>query len=195
MQDLDALSVKQQNTTLEAFAAEMDFRWLSIDPGIKRDETGMVLFGTKGNTVWVLGDFSGRMTKQQYEAKAVEIADTYMQDGDRILVETNAHGGADEDLRVKCPKQYVEGIFQQAGQGKIARAEKAYQLYEQGLVKHFRIFPTLHQQMAEFYAVVEDRNRSPDRVDALATGIKWHMERGKAGFAVMRVPLNVRFGY
>lgn len=199
-QDLDRLVAPAfQQTSLKDFADQQDKRLLSIDPGGKRDETGMVLIGKQGERYNVLGDYSKRVTKEVWEQTLIDIARNYMQDGDVVVIETNVHNDADADLRKLLAQyglsMYVYGKHQKSGENKAYRAEKAHQLYEKGAVRHFRIFPELHQQMDEFYEVVNDKKRSPDRVDALAMGLNHLNDEVLAPFQLYQPGLNVRFGY
>ncbi len=98
LQDLDLITVPPVSS-LKDFSPELDSRLLSIDPGGKRDETGISLIGKKGEQFWVLGDFSTRGSKAVWEAIVLDIAKQYLQSGDRVIVETNAHNDADVDLR------------------------------------------------------------------------------------------------
>lgn len=181
---------KKNQIALNDMCEKMDFRILTIDPGGKTDETGIILLGPQGKKKWVLGDFSleAGHTKARWLDKVEQIANEYMQGGDYILVETNVHQGADEDIRSRCPTMRVEPIHQNQHTGsKIARAQTAQVQYDAGSVVHFRYMPQLHTQMDEFYEVVDDKKRSPDRVDALANGMKWLAERKRPSILVWNV--------
>jgi phage terminase large subunit-like protein len=196
-QDLDLISLSSQALSLEDMCAQMDSLQLDIDPGGKRDLTGLILLGKQGETHWVLGDFSEGGSNQKWQARVVEIVDKYMKSGGRIVVETNRNNGVDDDLRtlLRGRNIHVEGKHQPPGQGKIVRAERAQQLYERDLVRHFRVFPELHLQMDEFYEVVADKNRSPDRVDALCMGLNWYMDSKPARLSIWQMPFKARFAH
>jgi len=164
---------RDPQVSLRAFAETMDERMISIDPsGGGRDENGIVLLGRKGNDLWVLGDFSCKGKASVWREEVIHVWRTYCSAGDRVLVETNANQGIDEYLMDGEPQMWVEGIQQTAKASKKDRAEQAQALYEQGRVQHFGRFPELMQQMVDFYDVLLDRNASPDRVDALSTGLR-----------------------
>ena len=171
-EEIEAVT-REPQVSLRAFAATMDERMITIDPsGGGRDENGIILLGRKGDDLWVLGDFSCKGKASVWREEVYHIWRTYCTAGDRVLVETNANQGIDEYLMDGEPQMWVEGIQQTAKASKKDRAEQAQALYEQGRVQHFTRFPELMQQMVDFYDVLDDRNASPDRVDALATGLR-----------------------
>ena len=164
---------REPKVSLRAFAETMDERMITIDPsGGGRDENGIILLGKKGDDIWVLHDFTCKGKASIWRDVVIDAWRTFCQPGDRVLVETNANQGIDEYLSDGEPAMWVEGIQQTARAGKKDRAEQAQALYEQGRVQHFARFPELMQQMVDFYDVLDDRNASPDRVDALATGLR-----------------------
>jgi len=169
---LEAVTRKPQ-VSLAVFAESMDERMITIDPsGGGRDENGIILLGKKGDDIWVLGDFTCKGKASIWREEVIKVWRTFCQPGDRVLVETNANQGIDEYLSDGEPAMWVEGIQQTARAGKKERAEQAQALYEQGRVQHFDHFNDLMKQMVDFYDVLDDRNASPDRVDALATGLR-----------------------
>ena len=179
---------KKGTTTLKDMCDQMDSRLLSNDPGGKRDLNGLVLLGMKDNKKWVLADFSMPGVKSKLLPRIAEIFNDYMQPGDRIVVETNAHQGIDDDMRALVPDAYVEAIQQNGSTGgKEARAQRAQQLYENNEVVHFRVMPELHQQMENFYEVVTSKKESPDRVDALVNGLNWYQDNKKRSFELWTV--------
>lgn len=196
-QDLDLITLSSQHVSLEDMCDQLDKRQLDIDPGGKRDLTGIILQGKQGEVHWVLGDYSMAGTNQQWQAKVRELAVKYLRPGDLVVVETNRNNGADDDIRelLRGLEVHVEGKHQDPGKGKIVRAERAQQLYERNLVRHFRVFPELHEQMETFYEVVADKKRSPDRVDALCMGLNWFMDNKPAGFQLLQLPYRVRFNH
>ncbi|MEV4934136.1 terminase large subunit domain-containing protein [Sphingobium sp. LSP13-1-1.1] len=181
---------RKGTTTLSDIIAQMDSLLLSIDPGGKRDLTGIILIGKRGDRYWILADFTNKAPerKAQWLARVAEIKREYMRDGDRILVETNVHQDADQDIQAVCPGVYVEPKQQnQHTGGKIARAQRAQLLYEDKQVVHFRSMPDLHQQMDAFYEVEASKNESPDRVDALVNGLNWYQDNKKRSFELWSV--------
>jgi phage terminase large subunit-like protein len=171
-EQLEAVT-REPQVSLRAFAATMDERMITIDPsGGGRDENGIILLGKKGDHIWVLADLTCKGKASIWRDVVIDAWRTYCQPGDRVLVETNANQGIDEYLNEGEPAMWVEGIQQTAKASKKDRAEQAQALYEQGRVQHFTRFPALMQQMVDFYDVLDDRNASPDRVDALATGLR-----------------------
>ncbi|OJY60936.1 MAG: hypothetical protein BGP16_00925 [Sphingobium sp. 66-54] len=190
LSELEALVQDRKATTsLNDMCEKMDNRLLTIDPGGKRDETGMVLLGKQNARKWVLGDFSMPGTKAKWLAEVARVYKDYMKPGDRILVEVNVHRDADEDIRAVCPGAYVVPIHQnQHTGGKEARAQRAQLLYDNNEVDHFRDMPRLHEQMDRFYEVVASKNESPDRVDALVNGLNWYQDNKTRSYEVWSVP-------
>lgn len=191
---VEAITVTNAGTTLKQFAATMDERLLSIDPGGARDETGIILLGRKGDDYWVLLDESLQAKSSAWFPIVQHIWQEFMQPFDRIVVETNAHRDIEQHLTAFDPRLYVEGVQQTTATGsKAARAEAAQVFYDQGRVRHFAPFPQLASQMVDFYAILESRDKSPDRVDALCTGLLKLSEAGVQIVNIFQLPLSGGF--
>ena len=148
---------------------------VAIDPAATSnahaDETGIIVAGGDGQGQgWVLADVSGRYQPTEWAKTA--IAAYRAHHADRIVAEVN-HGGEmiEATLRVIDPNVPFAAV--RASRGKIARAEPAAALYEQGRVRHVGTFPQLEDQMFSFVpaghgdADLRPAGHSPDRVDAL----------------------------
>lgn len=195
---LDAVTLKDVKVELKAFAETLDERAVSIDPsGGKRDLTGIILLGVQGDTKWVLDDLTLKEPVKQatWIAELKTILPRYLKPGDRIIVETNGSSGLDETLQEHFPDYYVERIYHAGKDTKIVRAEKAQVLYEQRLVRHFRPLPRLEQQMIEFYDVVASTYESPDRADALVTGLNHLHESAAPSHEIATMGMSTSFRF
>jgi hypothetical protein len=135
----------------------------------RSDEIGIVVAGLGvDNRVYVLADYSGRYSPEQWGAKVVYAWKTH--GADRVVGERNFGGdmvravvhGADRN----APYKEVT-----ASRGKIPRAEPVSALYEQGRVSHVATFAALEDQMMNFSTSGYLGDKSPDRADALVWAI------------------------
>jgi phage terminase large subunit-like protein len=142
---------------------------VAIDPAgtssKKRDETGIVVVGRLADKYYVLADYSGSYTPNQWAKKAWKAFDEFQ--ADRIVAEKN-YGG--DMVRSTLTNERENGpvYLVHSRRGKVLRAEPVVSLYEQAVVLHAKQFPELETQMTEW---VPDQDDSPDRVDALVHGI------------------------
>ena len=149
---------------------------VAVDPpvtsGESADECGIIVAGcTSGaydNTShgYVLDDATTHMqTPAEWARTAVK---KYKEFGaDCIVAETNQGGEMVEAvIRQVDPNVNYKSVH--ASRGKVARAEPVSALYEQGRVHHVGKFGPLEDQMAHFGVDgLIDKDKSPDRVDAL----------------------------
>lgn len=148
---------------------DMDRIIVSIDPAgssdRKRDETGIVVVGKRGDHFYVLDDLSGHYTPDGWAKAAWAAFDKY--EADQIVAEKN-YGGEMvlSTLRNNRPTGPVHLVHSR--RGKVLRAEPVVGLYEQERVHHFTQFEDLETQMCEWVPAKDD---SPDRVDALVHGL------------------------
>jgi len=154
----------------QATKEEMSRILVSVDPAgtssKRRDETGIVVVGKKGNSFYVLDDRSGHYTPEQWASMAWKLFDEYK--ADKIVAEKN-YGGEMvlSTLRnIRAEDHNVKLV--NSRRGKVLRAEPIVGLYEQHRVHHTNVFIDLEQQMTEW---VPGESDSPDRVDALVHGI------------------------
>lgn len=154
---------------------EFDRIIVAIDPAgtssKKRDETGIVVIGKKGNQFYVLADYSGHFTPNGWAEAAWLAYDTFH--ADKIVAEKN-YGG---EMVLSTLRNYRESqkgtvdsepTLVHSRRGKVLRAEPIVSLYEQSRVLHNKEFEDLETQMCEW---VPGKDDSPDRVDALVHGI------------------------
>ena len=112
----------------------------------------------------MLDDLSGRMTPQQWAARALEAYRSFQ--ADRIVAEVNNGGDMVEaTLRVLDPAAPYKPV--RASRGKAVRAEPVAALYEKGRVHHVGAFPALEDQMCGFTVDV-DRAGRPHAAGVLA---------------------------
>lgn len=148
---------------------DMDRIVVAIDPAgssdRKRDETGIVVVGKRGDHFYVLDDLSGHYTPEGWATAAWAAFDKY--EADKIIAEKN-YGGEMvlSTLRNSRPQGPVDLVTSR--RGKVLRAEPIVSLYEQERVHHFTQFEELETQMCEWVPAKDD---SPDRVDALVHGM------------------------
>jgi phage terminase large subunit-like protein len=157
-------------------AAKLDRIVVAVDPpatsGENADECGIVVCGVSGDQRanlshgYVLEDASIAMASPK--AWAERVIEAYKFWGaDCIVAEINQGGEMVEavirGIDANVPYKAVRAKF-----GKVARAEPVAALYEQNRVHHVGTHGGLEDQMVHFKIDgLEDRSKSPDRVDAL----------------------------
>lgn len=156
-------------------AADMDRIVVSIDPAgtsdKKRDETGIIVVGKRGNDFYVLADRSGHYTPEGWAEAAWKAYDEFQ--ADKVVAEKN-YGGEMVSSTLRNSRKNSNGFCDSepklvnSRRGKKLRAEPVVGLYEQGRVHHVGIIEELETQMTEW---VPDQSDSPDRVDALVHGV------------------------
>jgi len=151
-------------------APEMQRILVSIDPAVTNnegsDETGIIVAG-KGidNRYYILADYSGRMSADQWMRTAVRLYYEYK--ADRIVAEVNNGGDLVERL-LRTIDRDVPYTPVNASRGKLVRAEPIAALYEQGKVSHCEVFRELEDQLCSYSL---GSKKSPDRLDALVWAI------------------------
>jgi phage terminase large subunit-like protein len=148
---------------------DMDRIVVAIDPAgtssKKRDETGIVVIGIRGDHFYVLADHSGHYTPDGWASEAWRAYDLY--EADLIVAEKN-YGGEMVLSTLRNVRKDGKVDLVHSRRGKVLRAEPVVGLYEQERVHHVKILTELEQQMTEW---VPDMHDSPDRVDALVHGV------------------------
>lgn len=159
----------ERTRVLPGHSADLRRIVIAIDPAVtsdaESDETGIVVAGRtvgKDAHAYVLGDYSGRYTPDQWARKALLAFDTHK--ADRIVAEDNNGGEmVEHTIRTLRPNAPVTRVH--ASKGKAARAEPYAALYQQGRVHHVGGFPELEDQLVQWEPL--SGMRSPDRLDAL----------------------------
>lgn len=148
---------------------DMDRIIVAIDPAgssdRKRDETGIVVVGKKGEHFYVIDDLSGHYTPGGWAQAAWDAYEKYQ--ADKIVAEKN-YGGEMVLSTLKNIRTDGKVELVTSRRGKVLRAEPIVGLYEQERVHHFAKFEELETQMTEWVPAKDD---SPDRVDALVHGM------------------------
>ena len=135
----------------------------------RSDEIGIVVAGLGvDDRVYVLADYSGRYSPEQWGAKAVYAWKTH--GADRIIGEKNFGGDMVRAIVHSADRNapYKEVT---ASRGKVVRAEPVSALYEQGKFSHVGVFPALEDQMMNFSTAGYLGGKSPDRADAMVWAI------------------------
>ena len=146
---------------------------VALDPATsanaESDMTGIVVAGVDVNgIVYVLGDYTEKLSPQGWASKAISLYNTYQ--ADRIVAEKN-QGGDMVRRTLEVEDETVPIKLVHASRGKMARAEPVSALYERGLVKHVRNpedganLEELETQMRTWEPL--GSIGSPDRLDAL----------------------------
>jgi phage terminase large subunit-like protein len=140
---------------------------VGVDPAVtsnaSSDETGIVVAGIgHDGRFYVLADYSGRYSPDQWASRAVEAYRTHK--ADRIVAERNQGGDlVERTLRTVDRNAAITTVH--AMRGKALRAEPIAALYEQARVSHCGALPLLEDQMTAWDPASDAK--SPDRVDAL----------------------------
>jgi PBSX family phage terminase large subunit len=143
---------------------------VAIDPATTStatsDETGIVVIGYLDEKYYVLDDFSGKYTPNEWALVAKK---AFQQYGCEYYVAEKNQGGdmVKSVLQQEDPNNLIKLVT--ATKGKYTRAEPVYALYEQNKVFHVQRLPILERQMVTFNP--NENKSSPDRVDALVWGI------------------------
>lgn len=140
---------------------------VGVDPAVTAsatsDETGIVVAGLGyDGRFYVLGDYSGRYSPEQWASRAVQAYREHK--ADRVVAERNQGGDlVERNLRTVDRNLPVTTVH--AKRGKALRAEPVSSLYEQGRVSHVGSLAALEDQMTAWDPGGD--GESPDRVDAL----------------------------
>ncbi len=156
-------------------APEMDRIVVAVDPPVtgkdSSDECGIVVVGaiTKGPVqdwkAYVLHDATiGAASPNRWANAAIRAMEAW--GAERLVVEVNQGGDlVSSVIRQVDPLVPIKAVH--ASRGKVARAEPAAALYEQGRIYHLKGLGELEDQMCAMTAQGFEGKGSPDRVDAL----------------------------
>jgi len=151
---------------------------VAIDPAVtankNSDETGILVVGRASwDLFYVLADYSGKYSPDQWAAKAIDAFDIH--NADRIIGEVN-NGGDMVEHTLRTVKSTVPYTAVHASRGKRMRAEPIAALYEQGKVFHAPNLQLLEEQMVSW---TPETPSSPDRLDALVWGMTDLSQKGR----------------
>lgn len=158
-----------------ARAPALDRVVVALDPAVSSgagsDECGIVVVGAElagppqDWRAWVLADRTVQgVGPLGWARAAVAAMDVF--GAERLVAEVNQGGQlVEEVLRQVDPMVPFRAV--RASRGKLARAEPAAALYEQGRVRHLPGLDALEEQMCQMTVRGYEGPGSPDRVDAL----------------------------
>lgn len=158
---------------------------VAVDPpggdGPNADACGIVAAGVKDGVVHVLADATVRGARpSEWGRRVAAVADAW--GAGAVVVEGNVGQALVRDvIRAACGDR-VKLVMRHAMSGKLDRAQPVSALYEQGRVRHVRMFKELEDEMCAFgapEALAGRKARSPDRVDALVWAVDELTRRGK----------------
>uniref|UniRef100_B0T629 Terminase large subunit gp17-like C-terminal domain-containing protein n=1 Tax=Caulobacter sp. (strain K31) TaxID=366602 RepID=B0T629_CAUSK len=171
---------QRPSVSLEVMAKSMDRRYISVDPSSgKHDETGIMLMGKKAGRVYVLADFTSGGNINQWTDEIVQLAKSYLQPGDIILLEVNMNAAAQNVLEQKDRSLRIVPVT--ATRSKWHRAEEAFSHCQSGHVVFWHTHPKLELQLREWEP---EMKKSPDRGDAFTQGVNYAMGTHGRGLSV-----------
>lgn len=177
---------------------------VSVDPAgstdKRADETGIIVIGKAGKYEYVLADYTGKYTPDQWGRKVWQAVDEFA--ADAIVAEDN-YGKQMVIFVLEQTKHYAKSDARVSGvssrRGKKLRAEPVVAKYEQSRVLHVGNrgsdqvtawhLKDLEEEMTTW---VEGEGPSPNRVDALVHG-STALGKGR-GVASMANPARLRRG-
>lgn len=138
---------------------------VAVDPAVtcnkNSDETGIIVGALANDKAYVLEDMTAKLTPEGWAKRAIKAYHDYK--ADAIVAEVN-NGGDLVSTTIKLIDRNVRVKQVRATRGKAVRAEPVVALYEQGRVKHTKVFDELENQQTSW---TQDESYSPDRMDAL----------------------------
>lgn len=141
---------------------------VAIDPATtsneNSDETGIIVAGVHNDHAYILEDGSIKGTPNEWAEAAVKLYHKHQAD---IVVGEANNGGDMIEAVIKNVDRNVNYTKVTATRGKARRAEPITGLYEQQRVHHVGVFHELEEQMLGFDPTLGDKQKSPDRMDAL----------------------------
>lgn len=173
----------QYASEVDADPDEMDRIVVSIDPAgstnKKSDETGIIVCGIRGTLGYVLADYTGKHTPEQWARHAVMAYQLFK--ADAIVAENNFGGQmvkSNIDHYLESKGEVARVIVTNASRSKELRAEPIVGLYEQQRIFHVRGLTKLEEEQLGW---VPGRGKSPNRVDALVHGFTELMKPTRKG--------------
>jgi phage terminase large subunit-like protein len=167
---------------------------VSIDPAgtanARSDETGIIVVGKIGNTLYVLDDLSGKYSPEGWAAAAWRAYERW--GADAFVAEKNFGGDmVKANLETYLVKKQTTAriIIATASRAKALRAEPVVMLYEQKRALHRQelqktevkpnVYRSLETEMLEW--IPGETKKSPNRVDALVHGATELFKLGPGG--------------
>lgn len=141
---------------------------VAVDPAVtsnaKSDDTGIIVGLKAGEHFYIIDDLSCHLSPDAWAREAVNGAAKH--DASAIIGEVNNGGDLVEQM-IRMHDKSIKYKAVRASTGKLARAEPASALYEQGRVHHVGSFPELETEMCSMTLHGYKGEGSPDRLDAL----------------------------
>jgi hypothetical protein len=141
---------------------------IGVDPTAtsQGDEAGIIVTGSKGDQVYVIGDYSRHGSPLEWATAAVKAYHAHR--ADRIVAEAN-NGGEMVAATIAQVDAGVPVELVWASRGKQTRAEPVAAIYEQGRGHHVGSYPALEDEMCLWMP----GDASPNRMDALVWGVTY----------------------
>lgn len=181
---------------------------VAVDPSGTRgasdggDSIGIIVGGLGVDGLgYLLADRTCKLSPDQWARRAVDAYREFK--ADRIIAERN-FGGAMVEAVIRAVDPNVPYREVTASRGKVARAEPAAALYEQGKIKHAHRMPELEEQMLAMTSGGFVGDGSPDRLDAAVWAlhelfgapepaiIAWSREEAAKASAPNASPLDIK---
>lgn len=171
--DLDAARLPV-SVSLAEMLKSCGSRLISVDPAGdgKGDETGIMLFGQRGEDIILFRDESTIENIEIYTSRILDLFEQHCQAGDTILIESNFNKSCKNLLELKANMRGLTPRIATVDQyrSKYQRAEECFVHWQSGNIKLYGVFPKLEQQLMEWEPVMA---KSPDRGDAFTQGVNY----------------------
>ena len=146
---------------------------VTIDPAVSTDEnsdeTGIIVATLdQNNKVYILDDLSGKHSPAQWATIAIGQYKKY--NASHIVMEKN-QGGMLLETNIHTHDRYVRTKLIHASVGKATKFEPVVAAYERGDVYHVGDKSLLEDQMLNYNPLLQNKQKSPDRIDAAAYAI------------------------
>lgn len=142
---------------------------VGIDPAVSSDETsdetGIVVAGVgEDGHGYVLDDVSSIYRPLEWARAATRVFEQWK--ANWIIAEVN-NGGELVEANLRTVADAIPYKAIRASRGKERRAEPIAGLYEKGMVHHVGCLAKLEDQMCTWDPILDKKQKSPDRMDAL----------------------------
>lgn len=164
---------KEDDITIKKCEVEYKHTILSVDPAVttkkRSDFTGLSVVAVgKDNKIYLRWSEQVKMNSEQMSTHVASLCEKY--NVDVIFVEVNQGGDLWRGVFKEVPARY-KTIRQR--EKKELRAERAFGVYQKGLVFHEGRFPSLEEQMLAFPNVAHD-----DVLDSMTSGVLYFKRPG-----------------
>jgi len=178
--DIELTRITASSRQRKLLIESLDRVVVAVDPAVSAnensDETGIIVAGRKGDNGYIIADGSLKGTPNEWAAAAVHLYK--LNTADRIVAEKN-QGGLMVESTIRTVDKFLPITLIHASKGKASRAEPIAALYEQHRVHHVGLFVDLEEQMVSFDPSLGNKQKSPDRLDALVYALAELFENDK----------------